>query len=427
MFFHRRLRLAVRVTTVLFTASLMIPNSARAQNTDVVSQATNVRRIDIVASWGGLGPPEYEHTIIQRNGKSFAVDDRRVDALKIEALVEALIAEPQRAPSPSLIAGHADEYNINYLAKEGLRQCAGDGADLSSPQAAFKKLFDDVQNQRRWISEEYSPQTFHTDDYPAEKVTVTFEDGSTIAASSESQKMLMLPFKVVRNGASYSTFDDRIPRALSALTIGGVNSKRLEGGVPLFLTYSYWLCNTFRDEVTLAVLTAWAPQIARFIRLAGIVTDDFTLSDDLSSLQGRIRFPAWPEGVTYRVDITSSPLDSASITRAALGTLREVKERGDSITSLPWVRRWLERAQSPKLRLETNSLDRRALLADFKAKSPTAYAALPHNLDSVALGMLSAATQEQGAPATFFFFPNGDALDLARGTLIDREGRTVGP
>jgi hypothetical protein len=413
---------------VFFAALLVIPNSVLAQKPDTVSQATNVRRIDIVASWGGLGPAEYEHTIIQRNGNTFTgVDDRYVETAKIEALIAALIAEPQREPSPSLIAAQADEYNVDYFAKEGLRQCAGDGADLREVQATFKKLFGDVQNQRRWLSEEYSPQTFHTDDYPAEKVTVTFEDGSTIAASSQSQKALMLPFRVVRNGASYSTFSDEIPRALSALTIGSVNSKRLESGAPLFLTYSYWLCDAFRDEVTLAVLTAWAPHVAHFIGLTGTVTDNLRLSDDLSSLQGRVRFPEWPKGVTYRVDVNGEPLDSSSITNASIKALRAAKKHGDSITSLPWVRRRLEDAPSPRLLLESNSLDRQALLADLRAKSPAVYAAVPRDVDSVVLGMLWTGAQKTEAAATFFFLPNGDAIDLSRGTLIDREGRTVGP
>jgi hypothetical protein len=397
---HRRYARAL----LFVAASLMLPSGALAQKPVTAAQVNQVRRIDIVASWGGLGPAEYEHIVIQGNGNTFAVDEQQVDAAKVQALVEALIAEPQREPSLSLIAGQADKHNINYFAKEGLRQCAGDGADLSEVQAAFKNLFDDVQNQRRWLSEEYSPQAFHTDDYPAEKVTVTFEDGSTIAASSQSQKQLMLPFKVDRDGASYSTFDERIPRALSALTIGGVNSRRLEAGEPLFLAYGEWLCNTFRDETTLAVLTAWAPHFTRFIKLTGVVTEDLTLSDDLSNLQGRVRFPEWPKGVAYRVDVTGEPLASASITNAGIKTLRAAKAHGDSITTLPWVRRRLEEAPNPKLLLESNSLDRRALLADLRANSPAAYAAVPRNVDSVVLGMLWAGAHND-APATFFFLP----------------------
>jgi hypothetical protein len=237
----------------------------------------------------------------------------------------------------------------------------------------------------------------------------------------------MLPFRVVRNGASYSTFSDKIPRALSALTIGSVNSKRLESGAPLFLTYSYWLCDAFRDEITLAVLTAWAPQVARFIGLTGTVTDNLRLSDDLSSLQGRIRFSEWPKEVAYRVDVNGEPLDSLSITNASIKVLGAAKKHGDAITSLPWVRRRLEGAPTPRLLLESNSLDRQALLADLRASSPAGYAAVPRDVDSVVLGMLWTGAQKIEAPATFFFLPNGDAIDNSRGTLIDREGRTVGP
>lgn len=413
-------------TLLFIVASLALPSGVRAQKPDASPPVAQVRRIDIVASWGGLGPAQYEHTVIQRTGSTLTVDDQRVEADKVEALLEALFAEPQREPSPALITNQAHKYDLDYFAKESLRRCAGDGADLNGPRILFKRLFYDVQNQRRWLGEEYSPQTFHTDDYPAEKVTVTLEDGATIMASSESQKTLMLPFNVVRNHMSYTTFDDSISQALAALTVGGVNSERLDGGEPLLSAYGDWLCEASQNEITLAVLTAWAPQIARFIRSRGVLTDDFALSGDLSSLQGRLRFPEWPKAVAYRVDITGKPLDSASITNAGLRMLRKAKECGDSITSLPWVRRWLENVKSPKLLLESNSLDRQALLADFKANSAATYAAVPHNLDSVVLGMISEATLD-GESATFFFFPNGDALDLARGILIDREGRTVRP
>lgn len=420
----------VRLLIICLGATLASAGPAGANNSVYAAiPLANVRQIDIVASWGGLGPREYEHTIIQRTGNTLVVDDQPVGADKAKALIVALFAKPQREPSLNLIASQAQEYSIDYFAKEGLRECAGDGADLKGVRSFFARLFFDTQNQRRWLADEYSAENFHTDDYPEEKVTVTLVDGSTVAASSQSQKTLMLPFNVVRNGASYTTFDDRIPRAIAALTVGGVNSERLDGGEPLFSTYSNWLCEAFRNDIELAVLDAWAPRLAQFIRSEGIVTDGLRLDDDFSTLYGRLRFPEWPKEVTYQVFVGGKPLDSTSISNAGLRLLRQTKERGDSITSLPWIQHWFATAQQPKMFLETfvggtNSLNWGDTVADLKSRSPTAYNAVIRNLHSAVRAMMWEGKGNE-ALDTILFLADGYAVDLNRGTLIDRQGRTV--
>jgi hypothetical protein len=240
---------------------------------------------------------------------------------------------------------------------------------------------------------------------------------------------LCCPFSVARDGASYATFDDRIPRAIAALTSGGVNSERLDGGEPLFSAYSDWLCAAFQNEIELAVIAAWAPQTARFIKSEGILTDNFRLSNDLSSLHGRLRFPEWPKGATFQVSVDGTSLDSASVDNAGLRLLRGTKKRGDSVTSLPWIRRWFEGVQNPKMLLEsfvggTNSLDWRTTLVDLKSRSLVAYRAVTRNLHSVVQGMMWEGNGDQ-PPGVALSLPNGQTVDLGRGTLIDQQGRTV--
>lgn len=417
--------------TLLFVvACLLLPSGARAQKPDTAPPVAQVRRIDIVASWGGLGPAQYEHTVIQRTGNTLAVDDQPVDADKVEALIKALFTEPQREPSPALLTSQAHKYDLNYFAKESLRRCAGDGADLNGPRILFKRLFYDVQSQRQWLREEYSSETFHTDDYPTEKVTVTLEDGATITASSQSQKTLMLPFNVVRNGMSYTTFDDKLPQALAALTVGGVNSERLDGGEPLLSAYGDSLCEAFQNEIGLAVLKVWAPQTAQFIASQGIVTDDLRLNDDLSTFYSRLHFPEWAKAVTYQVTISGKPLDSASMTTATLRMLRETKRRGDAITSLPWIHRWLETAQKPLMHLESfvggSNWDWPTTVAELKSISPLSYAAVMRSLHAV-VGATMWEGEDDKPGARWLFLPDGNAVDLnsGRGTLVDPQGREV--
>lgn len=388
----------------------------------------SVRRIDIVSSWGGLGRAQYEHTIIQRKGIEFVIDDESVQVDDVEALLVALLANPQRKPPPDLISRRLRQYDPDYYAQEGLQECVGDGAALRGVQTLFRRLFFDAQNQGKWLGDEYGSQTFHTDDYPAQTVTLTFEDGSTISASSQSQKSLMLPFSISRNGASYTTFDDRLPIAIAALTFGGVNSGRLDGGEALFDAYSSWLCQAFKNQIALAVFTAWTPQIARYIESEAIVSDDFSLSNDLSNVFGRVHFPKWPSTVTYQVAASGKPLDSASISAAALRRLHETKERGDLITTLPWVRRWFETAQNPRMFLETfvggsNSLDWSMTMAQLKSESPNAYAAVKRNLHNVVQGMM---WEDDRSASRWLFLPSGSAVDLDSGRgLVDPQGRTV--
>lgn len=417
-------------TYLLFIIALLtLPCTVRAQKPDAGPAVTEIQRIDIVASWGGFGPTQYAHTVIQRIGDHFAVDDRPVETAQVEALISALFAEPQQGPSPNLITKQLREYDVDYFAKENLKQCIGVGADLSGPRSLFERLFYDDRNQRRWIADEYDSRNLHTDDYPAEQVTVTFKDGSTVGASSASQKLLMLPFEVTRDGRTYATFDERVPQALAALTVGGVNSYRIKGGESLFSSYGDWLCEAFRKQLSFAALTSWAPRVAKFITSHGVVTNDFRLTDDLSELYARLHFPEWPKGVTYQVLISSKPLDASSITAIGLPMLREAKERGDAIVSLPWVRSWLRDSQKPSMLLESfaggsNSLDWPTTVAELKSNSPIAYAAVTHNLHAVIQGMMWAGKENEPA-SRWLFLPNGNAVELnsGRAKMLDRQGR----
>ena len=100
--------------------------------------------------------------------------------------------------------------------------------------------------------------------------------------------------------------------------------------------------------------------------------------------------------------------------RYALPMLREAKERGDAIVSLPWVRSWLRDSQKPSMLLESfaggsdSCLDWPTTVAELKSNWPIAYAAVTHNLHAVIQGMMWAGREMEPA-SRWLFLPNGNA------------------
>lgn len=69
-----------------------------------------------------------------------------------------------------------------------------------------------------------------TDDYPSAEIVLTFEDGSTITASSHSYYAFMLPWSLENGAAPVKTFNANISRAVAALMENAATDReRLRG------------------------------------------------------------------------------------------------------------------------------------------------------------------------------------------------------
>lgn len=73
-----------------------------------------------------------------------------------------------------------------------------------------------------------------------------------------------------------------------------------------------------------------------------------------------------------------------------------------------------------------NSLDWQSSVAELKAASPIAYAAVERNLRSVVQGMISEGEQREAT--RWLFLPDGNAVRLDdHGKMVDPQGRVVNP
>ena len=73
-------------------------------------------------------------------------------------------------------------------------------------------------------------QNRHTHDYPSVKVVVTFEDGTSVSASSQSQFAFLLPWNLDNDGRSVIAYNADISRATAALMPENAkNRSRLAG------------------------------------------------------------------------------------------------------------------------------------------------------------------------------------------------------
>lgn len=185
----------------------------------------SVVQVRITTSWGGLGKPEKTEVIIRKDGTSFRSGRQKIDGTLISSLVSALNEETIEEPSvPNL--GITDAWLKSMVNKNDVSPYWADAAP--NQKDLFVGSFTDVSTVAEVV-----PRLFdfvRTDDYSAAEAHVTFEDGSTISASSHSQYQFMLPWKVDRNDGAVTTFNANLSRAMAALMPNkATNRSRMTG------------------------------------------------------------------------------------------------------------------------------------------------------------------------------------------------------
>ncbi|WP_213950110.1 hypothetical protein [Luteibacter sp. dw_328] len=143
----------------------------------------------------------------------------------VDALLRAMRAPPQPSidlavfgPTVNHAAASIDE-TVQSLTALGppaplQQRIVNWGNDLRQPQ----RLADAIKS---------GMATYHTDDYPLTRVEASFADGSRLVSSSDSQNVLMLPW---RDTTGRKSFSADLPRALAALLPPvSTNHMRLSG------------------------------------------------------------------------------------------------------------------------------------------------------------------------------------------------------
>lgn len=184
----------------------------------------SVRQVEIDSRWGGLGTPQSFHRIIRSERGAFYSGEQRVEAAKVQALVDALGAAP--LPRPTLdnldITPKWLRTNARRLLSERDHSFVEEAQNIQQLQIS---AFSNPTTVERLLPSIFD--TFHTDDYPSVRVVATFDDGASVSAQSGGQGPYLLPWTVKPEA---KTYDAHIARAIAALMPEKVvNRDRLRG------------------------------------------------------------------------------------------------------------------------------------------------------------------------------------------------------
>src|SRR5579863_1999416 len=205
------------------TACSVRSHSLQTQPNGDSAAQNRVRQITIRSHWGGLGPRADATIVITADGNEYKRDGRSVDPALVGALVAALRSTliPKPAPeqlgiTPSWLAAHA----------ASLEPHSNDdpGKPTQGHLALFRQSFTDLKLITRVLPELF--ENMHTDDYPAARIEVAFDDDTKLVAYSNSQFPYMLPWCI--GTEKMATYNPAISRAMAALMpLKTVNKDRL--------------------------------------------------------------------------------------------------------------------------------------------------------------------------------------------------------
>jgi hypothetical protein len=179
------------------------------------AQTNVVESITIHSSWGGLGVPRKDNLKITARSDGSYRGAKQANRSTISELIDLLETDPIGAPTLQNI-GLTEEW-LAANATRGMDQYAGAYFSVAAQnqKELYLRSFSDVN-----LVEELLPRILRggwTDDYPTLKVEIEFRDGRRATLETISQTPLMLPWKVLRDGESKTTYDARISRAVAAL------------------------------------------------------------------------------------------------------------------------------------------------------------------------------------------------------------------
>jgi hypothetical protein len=217
-----------------------------------MAKEPTVTRIVIDDDWGGLNPtsPHRSHWVIEPQGTGYVISGEKsqrrmatqangswteerdvtniaaqpVSGAAVDALVRALRAPSQDTIDPSVFGTDID--HAGRTIDEMVRKLTA----LNPPPALRQRIlaWGNSLRQGHLLAQAITvgvTTSFHTDDSPRTRVEADFADGSTLAFSSGSQNLLLLPWSDASGRKSYST---AIPKALAAvLPPTSTNRKRL--------------------------------------------------------------------------------------------------------------------------------------------------------------------------------------------------------
>jgi hypothetical protein len=205
-----------------------------------------VRQVEIESAWDGLGTPSTIAFLIINSSQRYWCGRKPVEAKLVDDLVSAL--NEAASPEPSLQnLGLTKEWLEKAVLSDPVKSRWKDELEGLGKEEAFRVAFTDPEFVKRVLPTLFGVE--QTDDYPSVNVVVIYDDGSAISASSQSNHVFMLPWRL-GNASTVKTFNANISRAVAALMEqGATNRERLQGsGLGIDLADVVWMGITSRNQ-----------------------------------------------------------------------------------------------------------------------------------------------------------------------------------
>lgn len=183
---------------------LLTPAMADAQN--------RVQEIKLHTAWGGLGTPKSEVIIIGRQNGRLVYNGKMVNQSNVDTLVVSLKSPLMPKPDVSNLGVTPAWLSEQMGDRKGpfkLEAASG----TASQRMLLSNAFTDPQQIASTVPELFA--YIQTDDYPSATIDITFDDGSKLAAETNSYYPFMLPWAVSEKTAV--TYNADISRALAKL------------------------------------------------------------------------------------------------------------------------------------------------------------------------------------------------------------------
>jgi hypothetical protein len=215
----------------VFLLSLWPPSRASAQNPPAIRliEITSTRTVlsdgrmfvNRKARQSGPSPPASTNIVIRKEGDTYRLEDKAVDASLIAALVKALTAPVN--PQPNLDdLGVTSEWLKAHASSVAQRIAAGTRIGRRPVhEEALEATFTDLQVMAKAVPSLFVREHSFCMDCviyrELVKIDITLEDGSSLNARSSSDCLYMLPWHLTGNPSGAIAYNADISRAVAAL------------------------------------------------------------------------------------------------------------------------------------------------------------------------------------------------------------------
>ncbi len=193
------------------------------------AQTRPVESVEILSTWGGLGPPRRSDIQIKRVDDHYTRNGGAIPGDRIQDLIDATQEPIIAAPDPANL-GLTAQWLRDHVDEAGILATDIDFASGTPRQKnLFRSGFTDDRTLQARLASIYA--SFHTDDNPNLRIAIHFADGSTLSVNAHSQHPFMLPWVLTKGGTSMKTYNAHISAAILALLpTKFTNREALTGG-----------------------------------------------------------------------------------------------------------------------------------------------------------------------------------------------------